>query len=140
MWIYLVYFRVIALDLVKIYYFELVSHVTQKVFHLVSWNFIEMVHLGIFMWIYLVILELCPWLSKNLQFSTCVAHMSKKHLTWSHETLKECWSACVVVHLGIFVWIYLVILELCPWLIKNLQFSTCVAHMSKSIWPGVMKR
>jgi hypothetical protein len=31
-------FRVIALDLVKICNFQLVSHVTQKIFDLESWN------------------------------------------------------------------------------------------------------
>jgi hypothetical protein len=35
-------FRGIALDLVKIYNFQLVSHVTQKVFDLESWNLIRM--------------------------------------------------------------------------------------------------
>jgi hypothetical protein len=43
----------------------------------------------------------------------CVARSSKS-IWLSHETLQECWSACVVVHLGIFVRIYSVFLELLP--------------------------
>jgi hypothetical protein len=59
-------FRVIALDLVKICNFQLVSQVTQIIFYLESWNLTGMLvsmcscSLGIFVWIYLVFLELLP--------------------------------------------------------------------------------
>jgi hypothetical protein len=50
----------------------------------------------------------------NISNFQLVSQVTKKYLTQSHETLQECCSACVVVHLGIFVWIYLVFLELLP--------------------------
>jgi hypothetical protein len=61
-------FRVIALDLVKFYDFQLVSHVTQEVFDLESCYMyftgilISMYSCapGIFVWIYIVFLELLP--------------------------------------------------------------------------------
>jgi hypothetical protein len=69
-------FRVIALDLVKIYNVQLVSHITQKVFDLVSWNFIEMLismcsraH-GYFKFI-LFCQIYCPWLSENWFIMLC---------------------------------------------------------------------
>jgi hypothetical protein len=60
-------FRVIALDLVKFGHFQHVSHITQKVFDLESCNFtgilISMCSCApdIFVWIYLVFLELLPF-------------------------------------------------------------------------------
>jgi hypothetical protein len=44
-------------------------------------------------------------LVKNSNFKL-VSHVTKRYLTQSHETVQECYSACVVVHPGIFVWIY----------------------------------
>jgi hypothetical protein len=61
------------------------------------------VHLGIFVWIYLVFVDFDLVKIYNVQL---VSHVTQKYLTYRHETLEECCTACVVVHLGILVWTY----------------------------------
>jgi hypothetical protein len=56
-------FRIIALGLVKIFNFQLMLHITKNIWPRVMkpyWNVGVVVHLGIFVWIYLVLLELLP--------------------------------------------------------------------------------
>jgi hypothetical protein len=82
-------FRVIALDLVKFCNFQLVSHVTQKVFDLESCYFtgilISMCSCapGIFVWIYLVFLELLLFTLKIFAIFNLCRKLPKKDLTYS---------------------------------------------------------
>jgi hypothetical protein len=45
--------------------------------------------------------------------------MHKKYLTCRPESLQECWSACVFMHLGVFLWIYSVFVVFALYLIKD---------------------
>jgi hypothetical protein len=110
-------FRVFALDLVKICNFQLVSHVTKKVFDQESWNFTGML---ISMWscapgyfrldLFSIFRVFALDLVKICNFQL-VSHVIQKVFdleSWNFIGMLKCWSACLVVHLGIVVWINLV--------------------------------
>jgi hypothetical protein len=52
----------------------------------------------------------------------------------SLETLQECWSACAVVHLGIFMWIYSVVFRVIAlYFVKYLNFQL-VSHVTEKVF------
>jgi hypothetical protein len=59
-----------------------------------------------------------------------LSHVAQKIFDLCHETLRECWSACVVVHLGFRLWIYMLCQIIALDLVKicNFQFVSCVAQ------------
>jgi hypothetical protein len=140
-------FRVIALDLVKICNFQLVSHVTQKIFDLELWNLTGMLismcscapgyflvnKFSIFRVIALDLVKIC-----NFQL---VSHVTKKVFdlqSWNLIRMLLSMSSCApgYFHVDIFSCFFL---SYCPWLTKNLQNLTCAAHNSKSLWPVGLK-
>jgi hypothetical protein len=133
--------RVMALDLVKIYNFQIVSHVccVPWVLESESTNFTEWWSTSLwscahgklhahFRGTFRFILV--------LSFSFCVSHSvwpRAKNLYRNfdqHVKLPTLGLACGFILFCQSYW---------PWLSKYLQFSTYVARSSKSIWPRVMK-
>jgi hypothetical protein len=118
MWIFS-FVRVIALNLVNIFNFQLVLHIAPKVFDLESWNFTEMLVSmcrcapGVFVDLYsnckviaLDLVKIC-----NFQLVLYIAQKVFDPESWNFaEMFQFCqsychwlnfWSAFVVVHLGV---------------------------------------
>jgi hypothetical protein len=111
--------RVIALDLLKIYNFHLVSHVVQNLIDIGSWNFTgifyyhmklstEWLACEFICFVRVIALDLVK--ISNFQFVLWVA----QNIFNLESFNQECWSACVVVYLWFHLWIYPVIVDLLP--------------------------